>query len=280
MAEYVAIDDIRSCANQIKTQIDLLLHNRSVVSKPNAMQWQFFIACFDKIIMPETAYAFDDLPVLKAAQLKFEVEDSLKRFYFQRGNPVIYVFSLIHKSKLSNYGFGEDYPSLAGYCLLVRNISDEEQVQDVEKPQQYLERVIAESIDAEFRAYMALPEINIEALPLWFVTDSPAMKEIVNILEKHKKKGWIINNPLNPSTKRLLNIRVNKVFGNEAFVNTVEYWYLRWWNTNTESYTYPYRETNRQTYILKKADGNWKVFENLRPLPRSSAAYWKGKRRN
>jgi hypothetical protein len=30
--------------------------------------------------------------------------------------------------------------------------------------------------------------------------------EIVNILEKHKKKGRIINNPLNPSTKRLLQI--------------------------------------------------------------------------
>ena len=207
MAEFISLEDIRSQSDRIRAQLDMLLHNKALVSKPRADQWRFFKDSFEKIIASEISTAFDNLSAVKAAQLKFEVEDHLKRFYFQRGNPVVYVFSLVHKSKLLNYGITEDYPSLAGYCLLVRDLSDEEKIQDVEKPQPYLERVIAESMDAEFRAYMALPEINIETLALWFVPGSPAMKEIVNILERHKKRGWIINNPLNPSTKRFIRLK-------------------------------------------------------------------------
>lgn len=105
------------------------------------------------------------------------------------------------------------------------------------------------------------------------------MKEILNVLMRHKKKGWIISNPLNPSTRRLLSIKVKKITSNEVFVNTMEYWYLRWWGQKEESYVYPYRETNRQTYILKKDDDGWKVYINLRPSPKVSIPNrWKGRK--
>jgi|GEM_PF-5756285 len=50
----------------------------------------------------------------------------------------------------------------------------------------------------------------------------------------------------------------------------MQYWNLRWWDNCDGSYTYPYRETNRQAYILRKKLDGWKVFENLRPSPRIS----------
>ncbi len=68
----------------------------------------------------------------------------------------------------------------------------------------------------------------------------------------------------------------------EIFVSTTEYRYLRWWNTKENSYTYPYRETNKQQYILRKGGGiscsiqppkdkrKWKVYEIIRPYPRTS----------
>src|SRR6266571_6053792 len=34
---------------------------------------------------------------------------------------------------------------------------------------------------------------------------------------------------MNPSTKRLLSIKVKRARGGEAIVGTTEYWYLRWW---------------------------------------------------
>lgn len=86
----------------------------------------------------------------------------------------------------------------------------------------YLERVVAESIDAEFRAYAALPDINPKELHRWFCIESPAIKEILNILTRLQKKIWIISNSMNQSTKRLLDVRVKKIEGNEAIVNTTE----------------------------------------------------------
>jgi hypothetical protein len=64
-----------------------------------------------------------------------------------------------------------------------------------------------------------------------------------------QKRGWVLSNPLNPSTKRLLSIKVKKI-------------------------------TGRQIYIVKKETEGWKIFQNLRPSPRSSIPHrWKKKQK-
>jgi len=84
---------------------------------------------------------------------------------------------------------------------------------------------------------------------------------------------------MNPSTKRVLSVKVKKIKGTEAVLATSEYWYLRWWDAKAGSYVYPYRETNRQLYIVRKEPDGWRVFENLRPPPRSSVPHrWRQKR--
>ena len=109
-----------------------------------------------------------------------------------------------------------------------------------------------------------------DELNKWFFPDSPALKEILGILSKHRERGWIINNLNNPSTKRLQSIKVKSIDKNKAVVATSEYWYLKWWDTKKKKYVYPYRETNRQQYILLKTTDGWKVNQNLRPSPRTS----------
>jgi hypothetical protein len=85
---------------------------------------------------------------------------------------------------------------------------------------------------------------------------------------------------MNPSTKRLLALRVSRLAGRDALVATTEYWYLRWWGAKEKSYVYRYRETNHQMYVLRKEpDDEWRVYDNLRPAPRSSApARWHQRR--
>lgn len=78
---------------------------------------------------------------------------------------------------------------------------------------------------------------------------------------------------MNPSTKRILSIKVRRIEKEEILVSTTEYWYLRWWDSKDNSYTYPYRETCRQQYVLRKHDGIWKVYEFIRPAPRTSVPH-------
>ena len=134
----------------------------------------------------------------------------------------------------------------------------------------YLERVVVEANDAEFRSYAALPEIKTDELSRWFCADGPAYNEIRSILERHRKKKWVISNPFNPSNKRILHIEVKKLGPNEAEVATKEYWYLRWWDELDGSHAYSYRESNHQMYILRKEGIDWKIYEELRGLPRTS----------
>ncbi|MHB9012121.1 MAG: hypothetical protein ACYC49_07835 [Ignavibacteriaceae bacterium] len=51
--------------------------------------------------------------------------------------------------------------------------------------------------------------------------------------------------------------------------------YLRRWNTKENSYTYLYRETLRQQYVLRKNSGAWKIYEFIRSAPRTSIPHRK-----
>jgi hypothetical protein len=283
---FLSAEEIREKRDEIQTAFAELMKTKMLAGKPGAAQWKFFRSCFNTLLMADRTAEKDfcELSSVRAAQLKFEVEDRLRRFYLHPGKPLRYIFAIVHASQLHNYVLvnGEPYPSFAGYCVLVREYS----VADASgvgaaggttelKP--YLERVVAECIDAEFRAYAALPEIALADLEKWFYPDSPAMREIMTLLKRHKERGWIINNPLNPSNKCLLRIKVHRVDAKECLVHTTEYWYLRWWDMGKNACTYPYRETNTQVYILKKSEGAWKVYQNLRPSPRSSAPHRRAK---
>ena len=276
--EYLSLDEIREKQSEIRGAFDRLMENKALVNRPGSKQWRFFRACLNQLLGSTAPMPFDTLDRTPAAQYKFEVEDKLARFYQRPGVSQPFVFSLCHRSNLNRFGFFEEdeYPTVADYCLLVRDLAGESFTQietDKASLKAYLERVIAEAADAEFRAYQALPKIESGELDKWFYPESPAKKEIRNLLQRHKAKGWNLTNPLNPSTKRVLSIKIKKISPFETFVQTTEYWYLRWWNSRKGSYAYPYRETNRQIYVLRKDGGDWKVYENLRPSPRTSAPH-------
>lgn len=272
--EYLPLNVIRERSEAVNSALDSLLTTRALTFRREARQWRFLSDSLQRLLSPGFVSDFDCLSPVTAAQYKFEIEDRLRRFYLHPGNSVDYVFSIVHRSKLLEYHDAdfETYPYLAGYCLLVRDLSVDRKSGEIdgENLRLYLERVVVEANDAEFRAYAALPEVSSEGLGRWFCAGSPAMNEIINLLTRHREKKWIISNPFNPSTKRVLDIKVKKVGQHEARVNTMEYWYLRWWDERDGSYAFSYRETNRQMYVLRNENGEWRVFQNLRTLPRTS----------
>ena len=52
-------------------------------------------------------------------------------------------------------------------------------------------------------------------LIIGFCPFGPAKKEIVHVLTRHIERGWILTNPMNPSTKRILSIKVKDIVKNE-----------------------------------------------------------------
>ncbi|RJP19442.1 MAG: hypothetical protein C4529_11270 [Deltaproteobacteria bacterium] len=274
VGEFLSHPEIAVRAEEIRMALNSLKVQKSLVGKPSAEQWRFFNACGERLLSPGKPSEFDQISSSRSAQLKFEVEDKLRRYYNHPGKFVDYVFSLVHKGKLPGKRVSyPEYPNLAGYCLLVRAVREDYVAREDKSAdtRPLIERVVSGCVDAEFAAYAALPEIKTDEINRWFCIDGPAYREIMNLLVRHKARGWTLSNNLNPSTKRLIDIRVKTVDAEEAIVHTTEYWYLRWWDTKKLSYVYPYRETNRQTYIVKQENGTWKVFQNLRPSPRSSA---------
>lgn len=186
-----------------------------------------------------------------------------------------FVFTLIHKRDGLNLNVDAAYPETNGYLLLVRDrrkAADNGLASPLEE-KAYIEKVVAACIDAEFAAYQALPAIDEARLARWFVRSGAAYSDLMHTLTRLAQRGWVLTNPFNPSTKRLLAITVGKIEGGKAFVRTTEYWYLRWWSTIEGKYRYPYRETNRQTYILSATAEGWLVEDNIRPPPRSSTPH-------
>ncbi len=274
--EYLYLQEVITLEKDIKQEMSSLLSNKAVVLKPNSLQWQFFCDCVNKLFNPRHSSKFSSLNNSQKAQLKFEVEDKLRNFYLRRGRQINFVFKMIHKKELKNIFFDEadSYPNIGEYSVLVRNTMKEIVPKDsiTEKDiKEYIERVITEAVETEFKAYMRLPKIISDVIfDKWFMPNSPAVKEIMHVLIRHKERGWIISNPMNPSTKRILSLKVKKTDKGEVFVSTTEYWYLRWWDTNKNTYTFPYRGTNKQQYVLRKHNDMWKVYENIRPAPRTS----------
>jgi hypothetical protein len=159
VGEFLSHAEIVVRAEEIRMALNSLMHQKSLVGKPSAEQWRFFEACGARLLSPATASEFDQISSSRSAQLKFEVEGKLRRYYNHPGKFVDYVFSLVHKGKLPSKRFSyPEYPNLAGFCLLARaaredSVAHEDKSEDA-RP--LIERVASGCVDAEFAAYAAL----------------------------------------------------------------------------------------------------------------------------
>lgn len=281
--EYLTHADILARKESIEQSVERLLANRIFAGRPASRQWQFLRACLARLFTPGEIPDFAELPPVRSAQLKFEVEERLKRFYQRPGQADDYVFAIVHHKRAVELSLGEAYPQMSGYCLLVRELPPGENAQSQglgKEFEEYLERFIGDAMQTEFTAYATLPTIRLEALAPYFWEDSPAMREILDSLYRCNQRGWVLTNPFNPSTYRLMTVRFKERKGGELFLASEEYWYLKWWDRQQERYTYVYRETNRQTYVLRGQGDTWKIYQNIRPLPRTSIPLrWKNRRK-
>lgn len=274
--EFLALAQLHEWVGEIRATFDSLMGNQSLAVRKDARQWRFFRFCLERTLGATPEKWIAERPQ-QLAQFKFEVADKLRRFYLRHGKAVDFVFSLVHRRDALRDRLIVDpqYPDTEGYYLLVRDRREggEAQYTPLAETKAYLEKVVGACIDAEFSAYQCLPESNEAPLRQWLRPESGADRELTLTHSQLRRRGWIISNPGNPSTKRLLAIKIKDIRGNEAVVRTTEYWYLRWWSTVEQKYCFPYRETSRQTYVLVSTPDGWVVEDIIRSAPRSSTTY-------
>jgi hypothetical protein len=125
--EYLSSDRVRGRSGRCTAELERVLAAKALAGKPKARQGRFFRNAVARLLSGNDPSEFDALSRVQAAQLKFEVEDKLRRFYLRPGRSLEFVFTLVHESELPTYGMEDTdaYPRLAGYCVLVRDLGEE-----------------------------------------------------------------------------------------------------------------------------------------------------------
>jgi hypothetical protein len=252
---------------EITESFQSLLNHPWFSGRRNARQWAFFKHCF-AVLMGSTVGDFG-CGEKQAVQYKYEISDRLQRYYLGFGRPVKFVFRLVSQKSNSAYEIEEpDYPSCNGYRLMVSYNQDLPDT--VQRKKLLLEKTIADAVDSEFEAYKRLPDLELGQLGEFFDRDGSRFKEIANLVRKHKARGWTIGNEMNPSTKRLHDLKIKRMTATRAEVRTFEYWLLMWWSLKDEKYAHTYKEENRQTYRLIWKNEKWLVTDNSWEKPKTS----------
>lgn len=254
------------------------MDNRSLAIKQDAAQWRYFRECLERTLGgPAMAMRWSKPQLI---QYKFEIEEKLRRAYLRGGRRFEFIFRLVSRRDAArHYQLDDNYPETGGYYLLVRDrrlsADLDPTLESAAATRAYIEMVVQSALDSLFAAFKALPEIDDTEFLRWHTKDGPAHRDTMNILVNHAKRGWIITNPLNPSTKQLLKIKLIELGNGKAVVRTTEYQFLRWWSTVEGKYVYPYRETNIHTYYLSQYGDKWLVDQNIEPPPLSSTPHRK-----
>lgn len=273
--EYMTLAEIRANAAEIRTAFEELMSKPSLAPKKHAAQWRYFRHCLERTLgAPAKPH---DWRALQITQYKFEVEDKLRRLYLSGGAPLTFIFRLFshrdaHRDQLIE---DDDYPDIGGYYVLVRDRRKSPDIGPltISTLRDHLEMVVTACIDAEFSAYQALPDIDEAKLLRWFWEDGPAYRDVIHTLKRTAERTWTLSNSGNPSTKRVISVRVKEILDGKAEVKTTEYLYLRWWSPIEGKYRYPYRETSRNTYYLIQVGDAWLVEDHILPPPISSTRH-------
>jgi hypothetical protein len=62
----------------------------------------------------------------------------------------------------------------------------------------YVAKVVAGALTQSSPPARPCREIRLKELQHWFVIGGPAIRDILNLLARHARRGWIISNPMNP----------------------------------------------------------------------------------
>ena len=267
MELFLNFEEVKFYEAEIKEEFTSLINHRWFSARKNSWQWQFLKHCF-QVLMGETNKDFA-CSEKQAIQYKYEISERLTRYYLSYGKPLKFVFSLVHEKNDGITDYEEaSYPACNHYLLRIS--FNNEAPQTLLQKRLLIEKTLAEAVDAEWTVYNQIPDLDFSLLEKAFDKSGSAYKLICHIANSNKNRGWTLQNATNPSTKRLIDVKIKKMTGKTAQARTSEYWLLSWWSVKNERYEHTYKELNRQTYTLVWKKDKWLVLDNIYPPPKTS----------
>lgn len=263
--EFLSPSEVRRRSAEVREALAELRQTVAVVGRPSSKQWRLFEACASALLGEPVDGEPGSWSAPRLAQYRKEVMRRLRTHYGRYGRELAFAFRIEHRTRVLA-ALPPCYPDVGGYVLLVRD------AQHAESPvpsAELVERRVADAIAAEFAAYRALPRVDEARLRAHFA--GPALAQVMSTLQDRVRRGWTTGEPeWNPSTYRIQRLVIESLVGTRATVRTQEYVYLRWWSRASGRYTYPYRETTRQTYLLEHDGDRWRVRHNEYASPATS----------
>lgn len=261
--------EITHYANEIRDEFEALMGSPMFASRPSSRQWEFFRFLFELTLGGHKGiFTGNEKQIVN---YKFEINARLRDYYLSFGRPVDFVFRLVSVKRSGPASpIQRGYPSSHGYALQI--FFNKQDPDSLQLNKLTVEKTIGKALSLELAAYEGLAESDIDNLKAVFDPNSSAFKKIARIVRTHRdKRHWNISNPGNPSTNRLIDVRIKEITAKTAVVRTTEYWLLLWWDEKAAKYAHYYNETNWQTYFLEKRKRRWVVVDNPYSQPSTSA---------
>ena len=134
------------------------------------------------------------------------------------------------------------------------------------KPQQEKKeiiRIVNLANQTQFEIFKSMHLHDSTKLDDLYLRNSNARKSIVTLLKESQKNKRRINQPEdNPSFSKVHDVKIINVTSDLAIVETIEHWFLKWYDTDLEKYTVSYNQKNKQIYELEKDNKKWKIKNN------------------
>ena len=118
---------------------------------------------------------------------------------------------------------------------------------------------VKKALQTEFDVYKKLPLIDESPLEEYFLKDGSAYLRIRSMLDRISNKQWILTNHLNPSSFELISLDITQQDAQTIHFETKEHWYLRWYDSIAQKYSYIYNQLNTQFYLLENSSKGWKI---------------------
>jgi hypothetical protein len=134
-----------------------------------------------------------------------------------------------------------------------KHFSDEEQVLI------HVKNALSES----FKAFHKLSTNDKVLLKTYFKEKSSAYNRIAEVVYHNKINGLVLSNKYNPSNFELLDIKIDKITEDAAYVMTKEYWLLCWWNQDEFKYHSRVKKIFQNNYVLEKSGKNDWIVTNI-----------------